>query len=73
LYPPLAKQKPQNLQTIEVEYTDKDGKFHRDVFKETLGLIDSKMSFIVECHLFENNADFTKSITIKYIPEKTHS
>lgn len=68
-------QKPQklNLQTIEVEYTDKDGKFHRDIFKETLLLVDSKMSFIVECHLFDNNADFMKPITIKYIPAKTHS
>lgn len=61
------------LQRVEVEYTATNGQKFCDIFEDSntlyyLGLIESKMSFIVECHLTDVKADFSKPITLRYLP-----
>lgn len=63
------------LQRVEVEYTNLDGEKFCDAFEDSstqehLGFIEGKMSFIVECHLTDVKADYSKPITLRYLPIK---
>lgn len=66
------------VQWIDVEYVDLEEKSHHTRFVETgspgcLEGITQKLAFIVECHLTDTDADFSKPITITYTPLNNQS
>lgn len=66
------------VQHVDVEYVDTKERLQRIRFVENghprfLEDIHHKLAFIVECHLTDTDADFSKPITITYTPLNNQS